>query len=236
MDGVLNKHLVIGLGEVGKALQKVFKADGEDRFKNKVAPLKSYKFLHIAIPYNESFEEEVKKYQEKFSPKYTIIHSTVPIGTSKKLKATHSPIRGVHPHLIDSIYTFEKFVGGEDCFEVAREFKRFRLRCICTRHSKNTEALKLMSTTQYGALIMMSKEIHAWCKRNKVDFDFVYKIGNETYNEGYRKMFRHDVVRPFLNYVKGPIGGHCILPNSEILQKHSPTKLAEYILKENAEL
>jgi hypothetical protein len=157
----MTKHLVIGLGEIGTALVEIFKADGEDKFKNLSASEKEYKFMHIAFPYvDDSFLDEVRAYQEKFNPKYTIIHSTVPIGTSDKLGAIHSPVRGVHPHLKDSILTFKKFVGGKYAFEVAEEFRRHRIQPLCTLHAKNTEALKLMSTTQYGVFIMLNKEIH----------------------------------------------------------------------------
>jgi UDP-N-acetyl-D-mannosaminuronate dehydrogenase len=224
------KHLVIGLGEVGMALVEVFKCDGEDKHKGIEAPAKGYKFLHIAFPYKDkNFIDEVKKYQEKFDPKYTIIHSTVPIGTSDACNALHSPIRGVHPHLADSIKTFKKFIGGADCFEIASEFKHFRIDCVCTRYARNTEALKLWDTTQYGMFIMLNKEINKYCEENKLDFNIVYTIANETYNEGYTKMLRPEVMRPFLEYKNEKIGGHCVIPNCKLLDSETPKK----ILKQN---
>lgn len=221
INGTMNnkKHLVIGLGEVGLALVKVFKCDGEDKFKDIEATEKSYKFLHIAFPYkDETFIEEVKKYQDKYSPTYTIIHSTVPIGTSIKCNALHSPVRGVHPHLADSILTFKKFLGGDECFEVAQEFKKFRINCLCTRDSRNTEAMKLWDTSQYGVMIMLNKEIHKYCMKNNLDFNIVYSLANETYNEGYTKMLRPEVMRPYLAYVDEPLKGHCILENAILLR------------------
>jgi len=212
------KHLVVGLGEVGLALVKVFKCDGEDKFKNIEADEDSYKFLHIAFPYSETFIEEVKKYQDKYSPKFTIIHSTVPLGTSAKCNALHSPIRGVHPHLADSILTFKKFLGGEECFEVAQEFKKFRIDCLCTRDSGNTEAMKMWDTLQYGVFIMLNKEIHQYCKDNNLDFNIVYSLANETYNDGYTKMLRPEVMRPYLAYMEGPLKGHCVLENAIMIR------------------
>lgn len=230
------KHLVIGLGEVGMALTKVFKCDGEDKFKDIEASEKQYNFLHIAFPYSDTFIQDVKNYQNKYNPKYTIIHSTVPIGTSEKCGCTHSPIRGVHPHLADSICTFKKFVGGEDCFEVASEFKKYRIDCLCVRDSRHTEALKLIDTTQYGYLIMLNKEIKHWCDKYDIDFNIVYTLANETYNEGYSKMFRPEVLRPYLKYVDGQIGGHCVINNCKILDEHSPIPMARKILEENDKL
>lgn len=221
------KHLVIGLGEVGMALVKVFKCDGEDKFQNIEAPEKGYKFLHIAFPYGENFVEEVKKYQDKYTPKYTIIHSTVPIGTSDECNALHSPIRGVHPHLADSIMTFKKFIGGADCFEIASEFRHFRIDSICTRYAKNTEAMKLWDTTQYGTFIMLNKEINKYCEENGLDFNIVYTLANETYNEGYTKMLRPEVMRPFLEYKDEKIGGHCVIPNCHLLESETPKRILE---------
>jgi hypothetical protein len=221
------KHLILGLGEVGMALVKVFKCDGEDKFKDIEATEKNYKYLHIAFPYSDDFIKEVKAYQDKFDPKYTIIHSSVPVGTSNKCNALHSPIRGVHPHLADSVITFKKFLGGDDCFEVAQEFKKFRINCLCTRDSRNTEAMKLWDTTQYGAFIMLNKEIHEYCLKYGLDFNIVYSLANETYNDGYTKMLRPEVMRPYLAYMDGKIGGHCVLQNAKLLNSRTANRVLE---------
>ena len=230
------KHVVIGLGEIGTALKTIFKADGVDPFKKIDAPLTHYDWLHIAFPYSDEFVKQVKEYQKRFTPKYTIIHSTVPMGISGLCNANHSPVRGVHPNLIDGILTFKKFVGGPDCWEIAKEFKHFRINCMCVRESRQTEALKLLDTTQYGVQIMINKQIHEFCKKNELDFNFVYTLANESYNEGYTKLFMPHVVRPHLKFMEGKIGGHCVLQNALLLQKYSPIQLAKMILDFNERL
>ena len=96
------KSLIIGAGEVGKGLHKVIGGKIMDK-----EPVKGeFDIIHICFPYSKNFSLEVTKYQLMFKPKFTVIHSTVPIGTSKKLKAIHSPIRGVHPYLAKGIKTF----------------------------------------------------------------------------------------------------------------------------------
>lgn len=215
------KHLVVGLGEVGMALVKVFKCSGEDSFKNIESKVEKCDYLHIAFPYSKTFIKCVKKYIKKYNPKYTIIHSTVPIGTSEKLGALHSPIRGVHPHLAKSVCTFKKFIGGKNSLKVAKEFKKYKIDCICTNNSMDTEALKLWDTTQYGVFIMLNKEIHTFCEKNKLDFNVVYSLANKTYNEGYTKMLRPEVMRPFLEYRNEKIGGHCVINNAKILNSPS---------------
>ncbi len=94
--------LVVGLGEVGMALQEVLECDGHDPFKGIEAKEGHYDVLHIAFPYNQTkynFKTVVAEYRKKFTPNLVIIHSTVPVGVSRELDAVHSPIRGVHPHL-----------------------------------------------------------------------------------------------------------------------------------------
>lgn len=232
----MTKHVVVGLGEIGSALQTIFKADGVDRGKNVTASEPHYDWLHIAFPYSEKFVQYVKEYQKKFTPKYTIIHSTVPMGTSGLCNANHSPVRGVHPNLVDGILTFKKFVGGPDCWEIAKEFKHYRIDCMCVREARQTEALKLLDTTQYGVQIVINKQIHEFCKKHKLDFNVVYTLANQTYNEGYMKLFRPEVVRPYLKFIDGQIGGHCVLQNALLLQKHSPIQMAKYVLDFNERL
>lgn len=219
------KHLVIGLGEVGSGLVEVFKCDGEDKFKDIFGEEKRYDMLHIAFPFSETFIQDVKNYQNQYDPKWTVIHSTVPIGTSRKCGALHSPIRGVHPHIGESIVTFKKFLSGPDVWEVSKIFKQYGIECMCTNDQENTEALKLWDTTQYGIFIMLNKEIHQFCKDHNLDFNIVYTLANETYNEGYSKMYRPEVMRPYLDYRDEPIGGHCVIPNAKLLDSYSAKQL-----------
>lgn len=218
-------QLVVGIGEVGSAISFILKSDKHDPFKGIQAPKKQYDVLHICIPFNAKFIESVKKYQKEFKPKFIVIHSTVPIGTSRKLGATHSPVRGVHPHMVKGIKTFVKFFGGKNAKEAAQIFEKCGVKTQITPNSETTEALKLWDTTQYGIMITVQKEIHDYCKKNKINFDIVYTLGNSTYNEGYRKLGRPEVARPFLKHMDGPIGGHCVIPNAHLIDSPSAREL-----------
>ena len=209
------KNVIVGYGEVGKGLHKVIKGDVHDPFKQMEAR-GEYQVLHVCIPYTKGFIKTVKEYQKKFVPELTIIHSTVPVGTSKKLGAVHSPIRGVHPDIDKGIRTFVKFFGGEQAKEASAIFSKLGIKTHCTPKSETTEALKLWDTTQYGIMILVNRAIHLWCKIRKVDFDVVYTLGNETYNEGYKKLKRPEVVRPYLKHTTGIIGGHCVRQNAHL--------------------
>ena len=93
-------HLIIGYGEVGQVLNKFFpSAEIVDVYRSSYVT--EVDMMHICIPCKdkESFVKTVKEYQEKFKPKYTIIHSSVAVGTCRELGVIHSPVRGIQPNL-----------------------------------------------------------------------------------------------------------------------------------------
>ena len=230
----MSQHLVIGLGEIGSSLQRVIHADGIGY--GDFAPQEAYKFIHICYPYSEEFVKSVTDYAKEFQAEYVVVHSTVPLGTCNKIQryvsCTHSPVRGVHPTMDEGIRTLTKFFGGKDAQIVADEFEKMGVDTITTKNSKNTEAGKMWSTTQYGLFIIMMHQIKDYCDEQGVDFDIVYRQFNETYNEGYLKLGRPEVVRPALKYMSGKIGGHCVIPNCELLG----TDIGDFILKSNKKL
>lgn len=214
------RHIIAGNGEVGAALSSVIGGKIHDPVKKLIAR-GHCDVLHVCFPYCASFISNVKKYQRQFKAKLTIIHSTVPIGTSRKCNAVHSPIRGVHPYLETGIRTFVKFFGGEpkDAYRAAGIFDKLRIKTFVTDKAENTEALKLWDTTQYGYMILLNRKIKKWCDKNSVDFNIVYTLANETYNNGYAGLGRPEVARSYLKHIPGLIGGHCVRQNAVLLDK-----------------
>jgi UDP-glucose 6-dehydrogenase len=212
-----SKHLVIGLGEVGTAIQKVFNADGYDYTMKEHTITGQYDVVHICIPYSDSFEHFVTKYKEILNPKHIVIHSTVPVGTSRKCGALHSPIRGLHPNLYEGIMTFPKFIGGEQASEVADIFRRAGLKVILVDKQETTELGKLLDTEYYRACIEFTLKARELCDKHEVPFHESYTLFNLTYNEGYKELGHPEYVRPTLQAIKQPIGGHCVIPNSKLV-------------------
>ena len=136
-------NLIIGKGEVGNALFRILGGWVID--KNELGTM-GFDIIHICFPYSDEFESEVRRYQDYYKPKYTIIHSTVPVGTSRKLNAIHSPIRGIHPNLDAGIRTFVKFIGGKKASEIADVFRRAGIK-VMLFDTKTTEAMKLWDTS-----------------------------------------------------------------------------------------
>lgn len=210
------RNLVIGLGQIGTAIQAILGCDGYDPFKDQTAEGK-YEVLHICFPYSESFNEDVIAYSEMFEGEYIIIHSTVPVGTARKLDAVSSPCRGIHPHLEEGIRTFVKFFGGKEAVLTADIFFDKGIDVISVVDSDSVEAMKLWDTTIYGLNIVLEKEIYRYCKEHRLDFDLVYKWANTTYNDGYEKLKRPEYKKYILEHKDGPIGGHCIIPNCDLM-------------------
>ena len=208
------RSLILGKGEVGTALSKVLGNDTYivDKTNEKFKP----EIIHICFPYSDDFISEVKRYQKQYKPRYTVIHSTTPIGTSSLCKAHHSPIRGVHPHLEEGLKTFVKYLAPKS-EELKEYFEKAGIKIKLIDKPENTEALKLWSTTQYGRIIELEKEIHKYCEEKGLDFDIVYTDANRTYNEGYEKLGMEYVRRPILKHIEGKIGGHCITNNYKLL-------------------
>jgi len=207
------KSLIIGAGEVGTALRKII--GGAIRDKEYLAG--HFDIIHICFPYSDKFIDAVKSYQQEYTPKHTVIHSTVPVGTSRQLGAIHSPIRGKHPNLEEGIRVLVKFVGGEDVDDVADWFRGFGLRVYICRKPETTELLKLLSTYYYKRCIEFCKEAEKLCERFDVPFAEAYTIANQTYNEGYEKLGMKEYIRPILQPLQKEIGGHCIEVNYNLL-------------------
>lgn len=225
------RQLVIGLGEVGTAIQAILDCDGYD-VNSMLPPEKEYDVLHICFPYSEGFAGYVEAYIHTWRPKTVIVHSSVPVGTCDKNAWIHSPVRGVHPNLELGIRTFVKYFGGIGSHEAANIFRAHGIICTAVNRASSTEALKLWDTTQYGLMIMIQKEIHRWCEENNVPFELIYTDANHTYSIGYEALNRPEVVRPYLRHMDGPIGGHCVIPNAHLLD--SP--LTELLIDFNTKL
>ena len=208
------------MGEVGKSLRNVLGEHYHPIFtvdKDTLNPIGTFDIIHICIPYNKNFILEVKKYQHDYNPKYTVIHSTVPPGTCKKLGAIHSPILGIHPNLEEGIKTFPKYLGGEKASEIADYFRRAGLTVYVFDKAETTELMKILDTTFYGVCIEYTKDVKRQCEKFAVPFE-AWTLWTQNYNKGYTELGHPEYVRPNLVPIMTTIKGHCVLPNTELLE------------------
>jgi len=240
----INKKIgILGYGEVGQAIARFYRKPLIKDLKRNDG-LKGVEILHVCFSWSDNFIKIVKKEIKEIKPKLIIIHSTVAPGTTKKIisglprvcqKVVHSPIRGIHPYLYQGVKTFVKYIGADNKKAGEMAKKHLESLGIKTRvfyPSLTTEIGKLLDTSYYGLVIAWHGEMAEICKKYGVAFEKTVVDFNKTYNEGYQKLGKKNVIRPVLFPPKGKIGGHCILPNAKILKKHfKNSKGLDLILK-----
>ena len=217
------RTLIAGYGEIGYALYQILRdypigyvdIDKKGHRIEFEIP-EQVEILHICFGYSDKFIDYVKQYQEEFKPKYTIIYSTVDIGTTRKLGAIHSPVTGKHPFLEDSFRTFARPLAGERTSEVADYFRRVGLKICLYEKPETTEAGKLFELRRYGVMIEMVKEFKEQCDKLQIPFHEAYTLMTQNYNQGYQKLDNEEFTMPILQPIMKPIGGHCIRENAPL--------------------
>lgn len=229
----MEKHLVIGLGQIGSAVKKVLSVkydvsgiDIHDSADGK------FDVLHVCIPGGlPDFTAIVRGYQKKYLAPggLSIIHSTVPLGTSDEIGAVFSPVRGIHPNLAEGIMTFEKYFGGNGAERAANFFSNLGIPTRVVPGARDAEASKLWDTTQYGLNIILEKVIKKWCDENGVSFDAVYTDFNRSYNAGYERLGHPEYKKYAIAHREGKIGGHCVMQNCDLMEN----AITDFIKKQN---
>ncbi|MBI2113287.1 MAG: hypothetical protein HYT50_01790 [Candidatus Wildermuthbacteria bacterium] len=226
---------ILGHGEVGQAIAKFF-ASPRIKDLSRKDDFSGIDVLHVCIPWSNNFVDIVQKEIREYQPVLVIVHSTVIPGTTKKVGsiAVHSPVRGTHPNLYEGVRTFVKYIGADDqaLGRLAQEhLESVGMKTKLFTSSLATEVGKLLDTTYYGLCIAFHGEMKKLCDKLGVDFNDAVVDFNKTYNEGYGKLGMGHVARPVLYAPEGPIGGHCIIPNAELLSEFFKSKAIDLVLK-----
>lgn len=227
----LKKILVIGYGDVGKAIIDVEREVGnvceinDKTYASNPPNDKRFDVVHICYPYTESFIFNTIKHISFYKSDLYIIHSTVRVGVTENLafvtscNIAHSPVRGLHGEIFNGLKIFIKYVGGRRhaAKGAAEHLESLGLKTEILGNAMTTELLKLLSTAYYGWNILFAKEVNRYCARYGLSFDKVYSRANRTYNEGYTALGMNHVIRPILKPLDGKIGGTCVSQNIELL-------------------
>lgn len=262
------KDLIIGSkGMIGKAIYKcydkdynVLKYDLDSEEHILIANEDNIRCMHICIPCKDKnkFIDTVIKYIVDINPEITILHSTVPVGTSREIYnnipfrknegniVVHSFCRGKHPDLYKSIKSvFWKYWSQLPNSKEAKSKVYGIMSDLFDKqwHVKNPETSefgKLYSTTQYLWQIAITTAIHEDSKDYPlVDFNQAYSLFNVDYNVGYTEIGEKKFCRPVLTPCKDKISGHCLRENLRLLRIYGkeskllnpPIKKEMYYLK-----
>jgi UDP-N-acetyl-D-mannosaminuronate dehydrogenase len=119
-----------------------------------------------------------------------------------------------------------KYVGGvnEEAAEKAKKhFEKLGLKTKVLKGCIETELAKLFETTYRAWMIACFQEMHRISRHFGADFDDIVDFIEDT----HRARMDRPVMFP------GVIGGHCLIPNTELLLKVYDSELLRLILKSN---
>jgi UDP-N-acetyl-D-mannosaminuronate dehydrogenase len=227
------KILVVGLGEVGKPLYELigehFDVVGID-----IKPVDfngECEILHLCFPFQiPDFVAQCVKYIKQYKPNLTVINSTVPPGTTRSVykksrtSIAYSPVRGKHVRMKQEMLYYSKFIGGinlESGQRAVDHFQSIGMKTKLLSSPESAELAKLTETTYFGVLIAWAQEIERYCDQLSLDYDEVVTIYDEI---GYL---------PPVRYYPGVIGGHCVMPNIELLKSIFTSDILDGIQKSN---
>jgi UDP-N-acetyl-D-mannosaminuronate dehydrogenase len=228
-----SKVVVVGLGEIGKPLFRIISEHhevvGVDI--SPVGPVDHVDVLHVCYPFQiKDFIGETARYIEFFKPALTVINSTVAVGTTRAIAertgtaVVNSPVRGKHTRMLEDLRFYTKFVGALDSAAVEKAVFHFRsvgLKTKVLSSPEATELAKLTETTYFGLMIAWAQELERYCDQSGQDYQEITSFYDEI------KFF------PPVKYFPGVIGGHCVMPNSEILSKFRKSVMLEAIQTSN---
>src|SRR5580704_701008 len=225
--------VVLGLGEVGKPLLAIlsrhYECVGIDI--DPVVLERPCSVLHICYPFGiQDFIATTVDHIERYLPELIVINSTVAPGTTEQVQSrlpykrvVYSPVRGKHIKMESDLLHYKKFVAGSDpaAVELAvRHFAGAGFKTDTFGSSEIAELSKLVETTYLGVLIAWAQEVERFAARCGGSFGEVNKFIEE--------------VRCLPSQVfPGVIGGHCVIPNIEILKTRFQSELLSAVQHSN---
>jgi UDP-N-acetyl-D-mannosaminuronate dehydrogenase len=214
--------LVVGLGEVGRPLLEVL--GGAHQIAGRDIDDQAFhgvRILHLCFPFGPNYVAAASRYVSLYRPEVVVVNSTVTPGTTRALQqetgtpAVYSPVRGKHTRMTEELRRYRKFVAGTSPEAIATVEDHFTAAGVATQRMSSPEALelaKLLETSYFGVLVAWAQEMDRFA--GSVDADYW-----ET-----TAFFEEIGFLPPVSFEPGYIGGHCVMPNLDLLERvrHSP--------------
>jgi hypothetical protein len=239
----MKKDVVVGIGEIGKPILKLLSKNSitvgfdlnrdlmDERKFERYKDLKT-SFLHIAIPATDKFINNVLKLYKKFQPECIVVHSTIKPRTTEDLQGKlpipiiYSATRGIHKRMSYDLKRYTKFFGistnaPRGRWASARYVKLMKHCGIRTKKMSKPETLELAKiicdTSYLGWLVNYAQLSNLIAIEHGVDYDEMWSFSDEIHKFlGNRpKMFA------------GIIGGHCVIPNIDLIRNQGLNLIKE---------
>jgi UDP-N-acetyl-D-mannosaminuronate dehydrogenase len=228
-----NLIVIVGLGEVGRSLLNILSKTNECVGVD-VAPIdidRPCSVLHLCYPFQiRDFIGVSANYIAKYQPQITMIHSTVAPGTTRELqqatatdRIVFSPVRGKRGRMELDMLRYKKFVAAsssEIAQDAASHFAQAGFKTGTFSTPESGELSKLVETAYLGILVGWAQEIERFANR--------YRGSTEDINTFIEEIdyLPHDIF-------PGYIGGHCVMPNIEILGRQLNSRFLEAVVESN---
>jgi len=225
--------LIVGLGEVGRPLLQVLSEahvvagrDVED------VVVRGVRIMHLCYPFGSEFVSSAVAYAATYGPEVIVVNSTVVPGTTQAIQersgipAVYSPVRGKHVRMKDELRHYRKFVAGTSTRAVDLVTDHFRAAGMSVEHMTSFETLelaKLLETSYFGLLIAWAQEMNRFA--NAADADYWELL----------RFFEEIGFLPPVGFEPGFIGGHCVMPNLELLERARQSRFIDTIRQSNDE-
>lgn len=226
------ENFVIGLGQIGRPLQKILGCEGWDAQDRPIGVLPTVRFLHICFPYSETFTDHVINYARRCDARHVVVHATVLPGTTRTIQrellsgdapsrcgVAYSPVRGRHGDMERDMMYFTKFVASENCLAASAVAACLAAAGFKVQIHPDPTALelsKIFQTTATGVQVAFAQEMARYCGEIGVDFMDAQAL-LDTPN------------LPHVTHQPGFIGGHCIIQNLDFLDAIRHSQLVEWI-------
>jgi UDP-N-acetyl-D-mannosaminuronate dehydrogenase len=224
--------IVVGLGEVGRPLHAILRQT-YDCVAVDIQPVpvtQPCSFLHICIPYQiADFVGVTSRYIAQYKPQFTVINSTVAPGTTRAVAAgsrspvVYSPVRGKHARMERDLLHYHKFVGADDERAGNAALAHFARAGFATDRFPDSiagEVAKLLETTWLGVLVGWAQEAERIGRQYGAPYDVINAFVREI------DFLPHHITPGF-------IGGHCVMPNIEILRSRYRSQFLDAIVESN---
>jgi hypothetical protein len=232
---MINRTILIGYGEVGRAHFEVLKKayPGEIFYKDKENQLfdsgnnpwdsdgMGFDLMLVATQCDpkdmEPFYKMVDHYDIEYSPKVIDILTTTPVGACEEIQkrlgddvsVNRSSIRGMHPNLSKFLYDIPKHIGGPGKEELEAYYSKAGITCVLHEKPRLVEFAHKWNNIIYGIMVMATDECAEDARREAIDYMEFVKY-RETNNTGFLKAGYPSKVSPVLYPSGGKIGGHCV--------------------------